>query len=332
MKKILKTTLIILLVCILAVTVFCGGFALYILNCSSAIGSRLIVDEDNKTLSVNDDKDLRILQLSDTQITAYGDALKTLDIIKLTVDKAKPDLIVLTGDNLMNDSKQSMLKKYIRFMDKFEIPWAPVFGNHDYNVDATMDRQCELYESSKYCIFKKGTVQNSYGNYYYNIERNGTPVYTLFFMDNGISFTDAHLDWYANSINAIAEENGAKLPSWVFFHIPLVETYYAYYHNLYNGGTIDGEMRDGGVTYLRDDAGFFDVVKELGSTTALIFGHNHRNNFICDYQGIKFCYGLKTGRASYHDVDMLGGNLFLLKADNTFTVERIFVEPMQNLY
>ena len=108
----------------------------------------------------------------------------------------------------MNDSKQSMLKKYIRFMDKFEIPWAPVFGNHDYNVDATMDRQCELYESSKYCIFKKGTVQNSYGNYYYNIERNGTPVYTLFFMDNGISFTDAHLDWYANSINAIAEENG----------------------------------------------------------------------------------------------------------------------------
>ena len=110
MKKILKTTLIILLVCILAVTVFCGGFALYILNCSSAIGSRLIVDEDNKTLSVNDDKDLRILQLSDTQITAYGDALKTLDIIKLTVDKANPDLIVLTGDNLMNDSKQSMLK------------------------------------------------------------------------------------------------------------------------------------------------------------------------------------------------------------------------------
>ncbi|MBR2468427.1 MAG: metallophosphoesterase [Clostridia bacterium] len=327
MKVYIKSSLAVLLVCLCSSLIILGSYALYILNCSSPIGSRVVVDKENNILSVNDDKDIKVLQLSDTQITALGDALKALDAIQMTVEMAQPDLIVLTGDNLMNGSKKFMLKKYIRFIDEFEIPWAPVFGNHDYKTDMTMDTQCKLYESGKYCLFQKGNVTDSYGNYYYNIHRNGNPIYSLVFMDNAISTTEHHLEWYRNTINSISNECGKVLPSWTFFHLPLVETYYAYRQYYYNDIPLDGEMRDGGVAYQKNDAGLFDTAKELGSATAMIYGHNHRNTFIADYKGIKLCYGIKTGRASYHDEDIQGGCLYTIKPDNTFTIDRIFLDP-----
>ena len=102
------------------------GQIVYILNCSSKIGSRISVNREENIIMLDDNKDIRVLQLSDTQITALGDSLKAFGPIKRIVEKSKPDLIVLTGDNLMNDSSKGMLNHYIRFFDEFEIPWTPV--------------------------------------------------------------------------------------------------------------------------------------------------------------------------------------------------------------
>ncbi|MBE5738735.1 MAG: hypothetical protein E7354_03315 [Clostridiales bacterium] len=323
-KKIIKRVVIGILCAILIFGLVILGQILYILNCSKAIGSRLSFSRENNIISVKDNEDIRILQLSDTQITALGDSLKAFGVINRTVQKAKPDLIVLTGDNLMNDSTKMMLRHYVRFFDAYKIPWAPVMGNHDYQTKMTMEEQCEIYESGKYCLFQKGTVTDSYGNYYYNISRNGNNVYSLIFMDDAVALTDEHIDWYADTINSIASSNGEVLPSWTFFHIPLVETYYAYYYAEDHGLEIDGEKREG-IAFQWDDEGLFDKVEEMGSTKALIYGHDHINSFICDYKGVKMCYGIKTGRTSYYDENIQGGNLFVLKSDSTFTVERIFV-------
>ena len=105
--------------------------------------------------------------------------MKALPMIKETVEKARPDLIVLTGDNLMDESPKIMLKQYIDFFEDFEIPWAPVMGNHDYNTYVSMDEMSKLYEESEYCLFKRGSVEDSYGNYYYIIERGDLPVNML---------------------------------------------------------------------------------------------------------------------------------------------------------
>lgn len=324
MKKKAKIVLICFLCAVICFGSIVLGQVLYIMNCSYSIGSRIVVDRQNYTLNVDDDKDIRILQISDTQITALGDALKSFGFIKRIVEKAKPDLIVLTGDNLMNDSSESMLNHYIYFFDKFEIPWAPVLGNHDYNADIELDRQAELYENGKYCLFRKGEVENSYGNYYYNISRNNQKVYSLVFMDNAVKLGQEHLDWYSNTIQTITQSTGKMLPSWTFFHKPLLETYYAYVDSVNNDIELEGVRRER-IAFLFDDAGFFDLAKQIGSTTAIIYGHNHRNNYACDYQNIILSFGTKTGHAAYHDDDLLGGNLYILKNDNSFEIERILI-------
>ncbi len=43
-----------------------------------------------------------------------------------------------------------------------------------------------------------------------------------------------------------------------------------------------------------------------------------------DYQDILLCYGIKSGRTSYYDEDLLGGSLIILNNDQTFFVERLF--------
>ena len=302
------------------------GQIIYILNCSYSIGSRVVFDRENNTISVNDDEDIRILQLADTQISGLGDSLKSFGFIKRIVEKAKPDIIVLTGDNIMDDSKQTMLKHYINFFDKFEIPWASVMGNHDYSVQAiSMEKQCEMYEKGKYSLFEKGNVENSYGNYSYSLLRKGKAFYTLIFMDNAIEINSKHIDWYSETIkNSASSSDDEFIPSMLFFHKPLRDTYFAYADAINFDKEVDGERREG-VAYVYEDAGIFNRALELGSTRAMVYGHNHRNNFIVDYCGIKLCFGIKSTRAAYHDRDMIGGNVYVLKSDNSMHVERVFV-------
>ena len=325
MKNKLKSIVISIMCLVLLLGLIILGQIFYILNGSSKIGSRITFNREESSITVNDNDDIRILQISDTQITALGDSLKAFGPIKRVVEKSKPDLIVLTGDNLMNDSFKGMLKHYIRFFDAFEIPWAPVMGNHDYETKMSMEEQSTLYESGKFCMFKKGNISDSYGNYYYTIYRNEVPFYSLIFMDNAIKINQNQIDWYSNTIKSITlSNNGELLPSWTFFHKPLIETRYAYYQAKHSLLPIDGEHREG-VDYLRNDAGFFNKALELGSTTAIIYGHNHRNNYSLNYKGITMSFGTKTGKTSYHDEDLIGGNVYVLKSDKSFTIERILI-------
>lgn len=323
-SKIIKITISIFSL-ILLVTILFFGYLILLLNSGRAIGSRVVIDKENSRLYVNDDEDIRILQMSDTQICGLGDALKVFGAMKTTIEKAQPDLIILTGDNFMDGSKRLIIEEYVEFMDSFEIPWAPILGNHDYNIAISLDEMSDMFESAEYCLFKKGTVDESYGNYHYNIMRNGKLVYTLVFMDNAKGFRKEHLDWYLTTIEQITEYNaGIVVPSLTAFHIPIVETMYAYYDAYYDDGSIVGEKNEW-ISYLRKDKGFFRIAKELGSVETIIYGHNHTNTFICDYRDVKLCYGIKTGRASYNDKNIQGGRVYSLTNENTLRIDDISI-------
>lgn len=107
--------------------------------------------EARAALRVRKDGKFRIVQISDTHmvtgvgvckdaIDAHGKNLPeseadplTVDFIEKILDVEKPDLVILTGDQLHHDisDSQSALFKVVAPIIERSIPFAAVFGNHD---------------------------------------------------------------------------------------------------------------------------------------------------------------------------------------------------------
>jgi len=63
-------------------------------------------------------------------------------------------------------------------------------------------------------------------------------------------------------------------------------------------------------------------MKELQSTACMLFGHDHKNNFFYQYQGIYFVYGLKTGPCA--EKYKQGTTLITIKDDLSISVEFMY--------
>lgn len=113
------------------------------------------------TLRVREDGTFKIVQLSDTHmvtgvgicrdaIDAEGKELPQSDADPLTVDFIsrilnieRPDLVILTGDQLHHDipDSQSALFKVVAPIIERSIPFAAVFGNHDSEGSHALSRE-----------------------------------------------------------------------------------------------------------------------------------------------------------------------------------------------
>ena len=103
--------------------------------------------------------------------------------------------------------------------------------------------------------------------------------------------------------------------SLMFMHIPLTEVKAAYDEYVGNNRKdtenvqyvegFDGETDE--VVYCsRTDVELFETVKELGSTQALFYGHDHLNNIVFNYQGITLWYGYSIDYLAYSGIDEQG--------------------------
>lgn len=285
--------------------------------------SSMIIDKDNNLLKTTNSK-IKILQLTDIQISSDFDAGKAFRVAKKIIKKTTPDLIVLTGDNLGNKGKEKHVKRISSFMDSFEIPWALVYGNHDHSSKVTMNIQNQIYNNSKYGLFNANNQKNNSKNYFYNIQKNDEIFYTLLFMDSQEEgFIDDDILWYESTINDVAKQANKIIPSLLFFHIPIPELEQAYDAYKTNSNIGSGKKREDFCVQF-ENIGLLNKAKELKSTKAFIYGHDHINDLIIEYENILFCYGLKTGRTSYFKTIVQGGNLFTIQEDSSIKVERIY--------
>jgi len=320
-KRIILTSIITTfttLVCVWSV------FVVVVLNSVTPLYSNLEV-RDDKTL-YTDKEDIKILQLSDLQFSTFTAAAIAFNSARKVINKAKPDLIVLTGDNLTLVADKTHVQLLINFMDGFKIPWAVVYGNHDYDTIVSVERQSELYENSEYSIFKKGNIKESAGNYYYNLKRNEEFVYSLIFMNSHKKgFIEEQVVWYENVINEVkSENNGNIIPSMIFFHIPLIETKMAYNEYIKDPSIGEGKHYEN-IAHQETNVGMFDKIKQLNSTKLLAYGHDHKNYTSIKYEEVIFSYGLKTGRTSYHSKKIQGGVVYTIDRNNDINIERIFI-------
>ncbi len=266
----------------------------------------------------------RILQITDVQMANMAECDTVFPMVREMVERAEPDLIVVTGDVLHDGAPKQVLTAFVELMDSFQIPWAVVIGNHDRNAAFSHKQMCKIYEQSEYCLFKKGGIDDRYGNYTYTLQMGGEAVCTLIFMDSGVEgFSAEQVDWYREALSAERESYGRDIPSVCFFHIPIpatVDANAAYKNSLATGTGKAYEPVDN----QKSDSGFYEVMMEEGSTVALFYGHDHNNSTAVEYNGVLFCYGIKTGRSCYWREDMLGGSLITVTSDAEISVERLF--------
>lgn len=234
---------------------------------SSIASAEAAPEKKKEPLKFNKDGSFKIMQIADIQDVVLFRPLTRMFITDL-LDKEKPDLVVLTGDNIAPGSGQLiswLIKKNIdNFMKIFEnkkVPVAIVYGNHDADRNClTKEEQWEIYE--KYDCFigvRDSEELTGYGTYYLPINASDSDKhkFTLWFFDSQERNTENDLggygcvakdqiDWYVRTEKALTEANGGEIiPSFAFQHIIIPEIYDV----LYKVGEVNGET--GKITELK---------------------------------------------------------------------------------
>lgn len=290
-------------------------------------------------LSLDMKKDsFKILQLTDPHMGDKDYQDKHLDFMQLTIDDAKKDgdldFIVVTGD-LFTFASKSTADRFFAFLDKQGVPWTVTLGNHDeqcyFSVDWLTDR---LNNYGSNCVFKDLQSDDIHGsaNFVIDIKKGDEVFEQLYIMDSNRYlygsyfgydyFHKEQIEWYSKAVDYTTERNGRIVDSLMFYHIPLPEINDAYAYGVEHG-TLDGEKRE--KTCPPDEnTGFFNVIKEKKSTKAMMFGHDHVNDFRVKYEGVIFSYGVKSTDRIYYAEDMMGGQTIEIKADHSLEFNRIF--------
>lgn len=295
-------------------------------------------------LQFNKDGRFTILNLSDIQ-DFYPMYSITRQLIKALLKEVKPDLVVLTGDNVAGYSAQTKalakaeIKEIMDIFEKANCKVAIVFGNHDDDrTTATKEFEMDVYES--YSCFAGCAGEELSGCGTYNIpllSSDGSHyAFNLWFTDSG-TYNDENdlggygcphkdqIDWYISKSNSLKAQNGGKaVPSINFQHIVVPEIYDAL--KIVEPGTAGALERDGKYYALPDGAkgvmhempsppnytnGQFDAFVKQGDVLATVCGHDHVNTYEVMHKGINIINTPGVGFCSYDD-ETVGARVFVL--------------------
>lgn len=290
--------------------------------------------ESVATVQKQKGKDFVIMNLADVQMADLENFFNRSiihDEISYLVKTIKPDLITLTGDQTWSNENLICLESLISWLDSYKIPYAPVFGNHDYGNTknssvAELNYCCDLYEKGKYSLFSRGPSNlGTLGNYVINIMEDGKIFKTLYMIDSGYEekITDQQIDWFCWNAEGIKHVNNNQYSKGMcFMHKPLPEystAYTQYKNNLVEAiGPVEVHYSLRG----SEQNGFFDVAKER-NVEDIVCGHQHGNNFTLKYEGVRLTFALKTGElVGYYDdgiTNLNGATVFTLNDETTIS-------------
>ena len=241
---------------------------------------------------------------------------RLLRYVREAVSRAKPDLILLVGDNVYGEFDDSgyALQVLIELMDSFGIPWAPVMGNHDCETKLGQDWLCQQYENARYCLFKRGTLTGN-GNYSIGITQGGKLVRTFFMLDSASSrtaskrspygFAQDEIAWYTEKMTAIKQASAPTGIS-IMTHVPMqacVDALLSFGFTNVTGAPVDFDVNKNdnifGVANEASDGwdmnySVWNGLKALG-VDSMFFGHVHGISAGFNYDGVIVQFGLKTG-------------------------------------
>ncbi|KAF2632353.1 Metallo-dependent phosphatase [Macroventuria anomochaeta] len=300
-------------------------------------------------LRVDQDGRFKIVQISDTHMTtgvgvckdaidAHGNFRPELEADTLTVnfigkilDVEKPNLVILTGDQLHHDipDSQSALFKVVAPMIERSIPFAAVFGNHDSEGIHALSRtaQMSILQYLPFSLSEPGPEQvDGVGNFYVQVlapAPSQFPVSTLYFLDSHGQIPSKiyksdydfikqnQIDWFVNTSqtqrSAREHDNNDNRfhLSLAFLHIPLPEFKEDSHLSIRSGRRREPTE---GPSF---NSHFYDALVQEG-IAALGCGHDHVNDFCALlrqqvqqgggkplHTGPWLCYGGASGFGGY---------------------------------
>ena len=303
--------------------------------------------ETKHTLRFGENGEFKILVFSD--IHGNGSKISALakTNIALLTEREDPDLVLLDGDNTWGLTDEKTLKSCVaditEIFEEKKIPWAHVYGNHDAeNNNVKKEAQQRIYESFPMCVSLAGDPSlPGVGNYVLPVyaSEGDRVLFNVWALDSGQYVTQAERDallpvatifqgfsgsvydfirpaqirWYSDTSEKMEAYCGAPVPGLMAFHIPLQETYAAWVNRAALEHT--GEKREA-VCASEINSGLFAALLERGDVKAVVNGHDHVNDYMVNYGGIKLCYVSTVSETGYCDMDMLGARVFVVREED----------------
>ena len=258
--------------------------------------------------------------------------------IRDLVVQTSPHLIIVTGDIVYGEFDDSgrILRGFVDFMEGLDIPWAPVFGNHDKESRIGIEGIVEILQGSSSCLFQTETdsYEDGEGNYAVKIYRGDELIEMVYMLDTKgctratdqalrrpAGITEGQCRLMERHAEGARAEKGSTVPAILAYHIPTAEFFqgfeekgYPFEEGFVLGATVDAQKGDFGA-YLEKEYGFAASPDDfLGRLQAcgvrgVFTGHDHMVNTSVVWRDIRWTFGLKTGTYDYHTNGSLGGTL-----------------------
>ena len=273
------------------------------------------------------DRTFTIVQFTDTQDDQDLDP-RTVRLLEAVLDDQRPDLVVFTGDNIRSGPETRgdvwrAIRSFAEPVDSREIPWLVTFGNHDEDhtslTGVDEEAMLEHYRSYAYNVNRPGPQGvHGTGNMHLLVHASDSPrpVLAIWALDSGRYFPDSvaeqaleadglpgwdvihptQVAWYHRTSTALEEDSGRPVPGLAFFHIPLWEFRFMWEAREHHG--VVGEKNEG-VSSGPFNSGLFAAMLERGDVRGVFVGHDHVNDYVGDYFGIRLGYAANAGFGTY---------------------------------
>lgn len=313
------------------------------------------------------DGKFKVLCISDLHGIVNFDTRIIRDLEAL-LDSVKPDLLLVLGDMVWRDAMDSpenmrkFLKPVFSVVEKRNIPWAHVFGNHDNDyINSAGFSQQAVYEEFPLNLTKRGPEDiHGIGNFVLPVlSENGEDIiYNIWCLDSHDSLNDFmrefklgdpenkwdkqcvyptclhdwgqgydtlnfdQLMWYWQSSVELEKYAGHRIPGLMAMHIALPEYVIAYKNTAES--YYEGTRREG-VGCSPINSGMFNAILDRGDVKTLICGHDHINDYTGSFLGIKMCYDAGLNYDGYCADDLRGGRVFEISEANPDDVKTYMV-------
>lgn len=258
------------------------------------------------------------------------------------VESVQPDIVALGGDqidhNLVKsyEETEKFLERLVEPMEKRNIPWIHVLGNHDHDTGLCREDLISLYEKFPHCMSSHEDGLHGVSNYVlpvygsdgmqikfclwgldshtcmndvppfsklnpYNLEKRPPMMGTF-----GLIYFDQLL-WYYNHSLELEKKTGSPVPGIMFVHVAPWEANFALScpHDVHAEGFTDEDLN---LTIL--NSGLFSLAVQRGDIKCIASGHSHNDTFSSELLGIKIVLDGSAGYSAYGLHERKGGRVF----------------------